>query len=99
MRRCFLIAWRVTSEPSVSRESDIGPSRHSRATTASRVGSPSAANTGADAAESTRGASLLGLPGDIRVDVPDLRGPSLVVHAAGLVAPRQWDRVEAGLDH
>ena len=45
--RCLVIAWRVTPDPSLRRAIDSGPSPDSRATSLSRVSSPSAANTGA----------------------------------------------------
>src|SRR5438445_427683 len=39
------MAWRVTADPAVRRVIERGPSELSRATSASRVSSPSAANT------------------------------------------------------
>src|SRR5712691_12302847 len=72
-----------------------GPPEQSRATSLSRVSSPSAANMGA--ASAMRVAFVL--RGDIALDVLDLRGPPLIVHAEGFGAAPWRDAVEARLDH
>src|ERR1700674_2345704 len=93
--RCFVIAWRVTADPAVSRTIDCGPPAHSRATSASRVSSPSAAKTGPARARP----AVLALCGDMPLDVLELLGPALVVHAEGLGAARGRYLVEARLGH
>src|SRR5665213_2837177 len=63
--RCLLTAWRVTLAPSLRRAIDSGPSAPRRATRPRRVGSPSAANTGAARA----GAGPAVLARDMALDV------------------------------
>src|SRR5437868_10166080 len=89
--RCFVTACRVTAVPPVRRAMESGPCADSRVTSASRMGSPSAVKTGATRARSA--------PRDMALDVLELRGPAVVVHAEGLGAARCGDAVEARLDH
>src|SRR6185295_8983720 len=72
---------------------DCGPSAHSRATSRSRVRSPSAANTGA---ASVRLTALRRL--DMALDVARLLRPTPVVHPERLRAARRRDALEARLD-
>src|SRR5262245_27837935 len=94
--RCLVTAWRVTPLPSLSRVIDSGPSTQSRATSASRVGSPSAANTGALSASFA--ATALRLLRDIALDVLHLLLPPALVHAEGFRATGERDAIEARLD-
>src|ERR1051325_6463887 len=80
---------------SLRRVIESGPYRHSRATTCSRVGSPSAANTGADSRRRT--ATVL-RAFDIPRDVLQLLGPPAVVAAKRFVAAARRDAVESRLD-
>src|SRR5216683_1132364 len=93
--KCFVMACRVTADPAVSRVIERGPSELSRATSASRVSSPSAANTGA-VRETSRQPALFG---DISREVLELLSPSRVVHPECFSTPRRGDAVEAWLDH
>src|SRR5262245_29712130 len=86
--RCFVTACRVTSVPSVSRVIDSGPPLDSRATRASRVGSPSAAKTAALA---------LGAADDMALDVLHLLPPAALVVAERPLAACGRELVEARL--
>src|SRR5882672_3045739 len=89
--RCLLTAWRVTEVPPVSRAIESGPWAERRDTSASRVGSPSAVKMGATRARSA--------PRDMPLDVLELRGPAVIVHAERLGPARGGDAVETRLDH
>src|SRR5207302_8933959 len=93
--RCLVTAWRVTADPAVSRVIDRGPSELSRATSASRVSSPSAANIGAARATSR----VLPLYRDISRDVRELLRPARVVHPECLGTPCQRDAIGACMEH
>src|SRR2546425_7996869 len=93
--RCLVMAWRVTADPAVRRVIERGPSELSRATSASRVSSPRAANTGAVRETSRQPALCL----DISRDVRDLLSPSRVVHPERLGTPCCRNVIEARLDH
>src|SRR5687768_3736818 len=70
---------------------DSGPSAQRRATTCSRVGSPSAAKTGADSRSSTATALRAF---DMVLEVLDLLGPAAFVLAERLAAAIRRQRVE-----
>src|SRR5580658_10800181 len=89
------MAWRVTLNPAVSFAMERGPSSHRRATSWSRVSSPNAANTGADAFDDR--AATLGRMRQVFLDELRLGGPALVVHGKRLGAARDGDAIEAGL--
>src|SRR6476659_7595149 len=93
-RRCLVTACRVTPDPSLKFEIESGPSALRRATSFTRVASPSAAKIGA-ASASLSAAELR--PRDIALDVLDLAGPAVVVHAERFGAARQRNLVESGL--
>src|ERR1700733_8508418 len=95
-RRCLVIAWRVTFEPSASCEIDRRSPAQSLASSDNLVSSPRAAKTGACArCAATR---LPALP-DMALDVLHLLGPAPIVHAEGFRAPAARDLVEAGFGH
>src|SRR5207247_7749175 len=79
----------------VSRAIDCGPPADSRATSARRVRSPSAAKTGAARARP----AVAALGRDMPLDVLHLLRPAPLVHPEGLGAAGHRDAVEAGLDH
>src|SRR5688572_1110332 len=74
---------------------ESGPSTDRRPTRLSRVVSPRAANTGTASAIFRAAASRLR---DMSLEVPDLAGPSLVVHPERLGSTRERDAIEPGLD-
>src|SRR5256886_7883171 len=74
--RCFVIAWRVTPLPRLSRVIESGPSADRRPSSRSRMGSPNATNTGTASLAFGAAAPRLG---DIRRQVLDLPSPSRVV--------------------
>src|SRR5262249_40343291 len=102
-RRCLVTAWRVRSVPSVRREIDCGSPALSRASTDSRVASPSAANTNARAFSALARAppedALSRRLPDMLFDILHLHSPAGVVHAQCLVAAFCRDSVEARFDH
>ena len=73
------MAWRVSLEPRVSCEIERGSPPESLATNASRVSSPSAANTGAGPLSLM--ATPLRLLCDMFLDILHLLRPAAVVHA------------------
>src|SRR5579864_4489801 len=85
------MAWRVTRDPAVSREIDIGPPLHRLATSRKRFSSPRAANSSAEP-------ELRGL-GKVLLDDLYHHGPATVIGREGLCAARQGDAIEARLDH
>ena len=98
------MAWRVSREPDVSWAMEWGWPPESLATSARRVGSPSAAKTYAWA---RRVAALLGLGEglhrlrcgeDIGIDVLHLLGPAAAVAKEGFGAAFRRNVLEAGLD-
>src|SRR3954447_8245655 len=80
--------------PSLSCVIERGPSPESRTTTRRRVGSPSAANTGAALAR--RASSDLCMR-DMALDVERLRGPASLVHLECLRATLDRDLFETRL--
>src|SRR6185503_3370556 len=74
---------------------ESGPSSHSRATSRSRVSSPSAAKIGA--APDTPARAALARR-DMALEVLDLLGPTTFVHPEGLGAAVLREPVESGLD-
>src|SRR5579859_5009853 len=96
-RRCLVIAWRVSVEPSASREIDCGGPLASLPTSDSRVPSPSAAKTDARCSKSVprsgRGFCMLL---QMACDVRHLLGPPTLVHAEGIEPPVFGKGVEAG---
>src|ERR1035438_3156067 len=94
-RRCLVIACRVSLEPRVSWEIEQGRPPQSFATSASRVSSPSAANTGARVCRLA--AMRLRLFCDMLLDVLHLLCPTAVVHAECFVATVAGDFVKARL--
>src|SRR5262249_13685743 len=80
--------------PSLNRAIDCGPSAQSLATSVSRVGSPSAAKTGA----ASRNVSAALRAGDMAFDVAQLLRPPVFVHAERLTAAVHGNPVESGLD-
>src|SRR3989449_1916285 len=94
-RRCLVIAWRVSVEPSVRRAIETRDPPLSFFTSFSRVSSPRAANIGAFLRRSRT--PLSRLAGDMGLDVLHLLGPAAAVHPERLLASRRRDRVEAGL--
>src|SRR6266571_4702677 len=92
--RCFVTACRVTAVPVVRRAMDRGPSEPRRATSRRRVSSPRAAKTGAEPSRVL--ARALARLANMPFDGLHLCGPTLVVHAIGLGAPRGRDPIEAG---
>src|SRR5437870_10450588 len=93
-RRCLVIAWRVMAKPAVSCAIDMGPSRHSRTTRRSRVPSPSAANTGADAASFAFVLERRRLR-KVLLDERHHDRPALLVRRERLRAAFQRDAIEA----
>src|SRR5437660_7972843 len=93
--RCLVTAWRVTADPAASRVIERGPSELSRATSCSRVSSPSAAKIGA-VRETSRRSALLS---DISRDVLELLHPARVVHTKRFCTPCRRNAIEARLDH
>src|SRR5579885_1225087 len=87
-RRCLVMAWRVRRDPRERAAMEQGSPALSRATSARRVASPSAAKTGAW--------DVLCLRGDMALDMVHLLRPAALVHAKGLGAARGGDLVEAG---
>src|SRR5438093_7137527 len=94
-RRCFVIAWRVSVEPSVRRAIETRDPRLSFVRSFSRVASPRAANIGAFLRRSRP--PLSRLAGDMGLDVLHLLGPAAAVHPERLIAPRRRARVESRL--
>ena len=70
--RCFATAWRVTVVDAARRTDDCGPRSPSETTMPSRVGSPSAANTGATSSSTAVAVtgSARGTPRGIRLGCP-----------------------------
>src|SRR6266571_3052170 len=93
--RCFVTACRVTVVPVVRRAMDRGPSEPRRATSRRRVSAPRAAKTCAEPSRAC--ARALARLANRLFDGLHLCGPTLVVHAIGLGAPRGRDPIEAGL--
>src|SRR5262249_33807993 len=96
-RRCLVMAWRVTCEPSVRFVMDSGPAPQRRATSRKRVSSPKAANIGADVGfRRTRG--LRGLR-KVLLDHLDHHVPTGFVCRERFRTSREWNLIKAGLDH
>src|SRR5579863_4739189 len=93
--RCLVMAWRVSFESSASCEMELASPEQSRATSARRVLSPSAAKTRARAF----GLAVMRLRilCDMAVDVPHLFCPAAIVPAECLGTPVGGDAVKAGL--
>src|ERR1051326_48452 len=94
MRRCFVIACRVSFDPAVNCEIDEGRPPESVATMDSRVSSPNAANTGACARDFA--AARLRLLRDIPLDALHLLCPAAVIRAECRGSPLGRDFVESG---
>src|SRR5438876_6428745 len=92
--RWRVTACRVTPVPSLRRVIESGPPAR-RPSRPSRVASPNAANSGT--ASGSRRAAALRLR-DIPLEVLDLPGPPVVVHAERLGTTGQRDAIESGLD-
>src|SRR5690606_7653945 len=93
-RRCLLIAWRVTGSSAASCAIERREPSPSFSTRASRVGSPSAANTAA--ASGVRGARPACALPDMFADVLHLDRPAAFIHAERLGAAGFRDPVESG---
>src|SRR3954447_24314001 len=93
-RRCLVMAWRVTSVPSLKRTIESGPSLHKRETSLRRVSSPSAANSGAASLSFSAELPLA----DMAADILELRRPAGVVVAEGLGAAFGRQAREARFD-
>src|SRR5437868_3642938 len=78
---------------------DAGPRAHRRETRRRRVSSPSAANSGAEPLNPDALAARLARPGDMALDVLQLRGPTLVVHPERLGTAGEREAIEAGFHH
>src|SRR6202044_2421030 len=87
------------SLPAVSFEIESGPSSQSRRTIASRVGSPSAANTNAEPPTKPRAASALLRLRGIFVQHLDHDLPASRVRFERLCAPRDRNLVESRFGH
>ena len=83
--QCLVTACRVSREPAVSWAIDADSPELSRATSASRVLSPSAAKS--TACEGRPGRLRLGFFRDISLDILHLLRPAAVIPAQGVVAP------------
>src|SRR4051794_669034 len=83
VRRCLVIACRVTSAPVAKEVIDKGPSRHRRKTSRSRVSSPNAANNGAAVCAFILALALRGLR-KVFLDHLDHHVPSAFVRLEGL---------------
>src|SRR5947209_9888324 len=94
--RCFLIAWRETADSALRCVIDSGPLAASRTSRRNRVSSPSAAKSGA---ASLTCAAAITLASDMALDVLQLLGPSLAVHAERLGATFGRNAIEAGFDY
>src|SRR5688572_9419867 len=93
--RCFVTAWRVMSVPEVSCAIDFAPLLHRKATSRSRVSSPSAANTGAALRNPALRSGAL-TRSDMFLDVFHLCIPTLAVLAKRTEAAVRRYGVEAG---
>src|SRR5437868_17517 len=89
-RRCLVTAWRVTREPVARPVIDIGPRSHRRETSWSRVASPRAAKTAAEAFALRRTA-------DVLREHFHHHAPTLLIVGEGFGAPLERDGIEAGL--
>src|SRR4051794_7635944 len=93
-RRCLVIAWRVRAEPSASREIDCGGPLDRFPISASRVSSPSAANTEARRVSAVPRSARAA---DMALDIDHLLGPAPLVHPKGFDAPVLGNGIEARL--
>src|ERR1700733_12432523 len=94
-RRCFVIPWRVTIEPSASRVMDIGPPSHRRETRSRRVSSPRAAKSRASPFDLWRtGKTVLC---EISLDQFDHHSPASVVRGERLRPALKRYLIEARL--
>src|SRR6266851_3556024 len=92
--RCFVIAWRVTPVPRLSRVIESGPSTDRRLSKPSRVASASAVKTGTTSLACSAAPRLR----DIPLQILDLPAPPLGVHAERFRSTRERDPIESGLD-
>src|SRR5580700_11890826 len=94
-RRCLLIAWRVTREPAVSWEMDIGPPSQRREMSHRRVRSPSAEKRSAEFLECAPILELR-LLDKVFLDEPGLHFPPTLVSFERFGAPSQRNLIEPG---
>src|SRR5579864_9215368 len=95
-RRCLVIACRVTAKPTASVVMDIGPESHSRETSRKRVGSPRAANTGAEPFGTAAALELLRM-NNVLFEQLHHHAPTLLVSRECFGPAGQRDVIEAGL--